>query len=524
MGRYIVILLSLLFAAPAAAEWREASSRHFIVYSEGSEESVRAFATKLERFHQAMNRVQGAQDEDLGAASRLTVYVVPDLNGVRRLARAPASSPIAGFYVARAGGSIAVTPRRSGEGDETDLKAETILLHEYTHHMMRQRMSGAIPVWYNEGFAEFGSTARFEKNGDVGIGMPPVHRAYGLFSDSALSVQHLFDAANRKLTQEEQEATIYGRGWLLTHYLAFEKSRNGQLSAYLKAINSGQDSLEAAKAAFGDLKKLDRELRDYLMKRRISYVLVEAAGIEPGPVTVRTLRPGEAAIMPMRMRSNLGVTSTEAKGVAKEMRAAAAPYANDPAVQAALAEAEFDAQDLDAAEAAADRSIAADPQNIDALLYKARVLIARAEKEENSASLFKEARRLIAKANRTDPDNPKPLILFYSSFANEGVAATANAVKGLVHAQAVAPHDMNLRMMVARQHLIDGKAAEARAMLKAPAYDPHGGGLKKAASAILAKLDEAGPKAALDTWDSLGSKEAEEEEEEETAKKKSGTR
>ena len=41
MYRLIALLLSLFAAAPAAAKWREASSRHFVIYSEESADSLR---------------------------------------------------------------------------------------------------------------------------------------------------------------------------------------------------------------------------------------------------------------------------------------------------------------------------------------------------------------------------------------------------------------------------------------------------------------------------------------------------
>lgn len=57
-------------------------------------------------------------------------------------------------------------------------------------------------------------------------------------------------------------------------------------------------------------------------------------------------------------------------------------------------------------------------------------------------------------------------------------------------------------MSAARQLLVDGKAAEARAALTPIAYDPHGGALGEAVAAILAQLDSGGARAALGAWDS----------------------
>jgi tetratricopeptide (TPR) repeat protein len=492
--------LALLLCIPSGlrAEWREAASSHFLVYSEGSEDDVRAFATKLERFDQAMRIRLNLRQEDVGPANRVVVYVVDDVGDVRRLGRFGAKADVAGFYTPRAGGSVAVTPRRSDGRGPFGLDPGRILLHEYSHHIMFENAAMAFPAWFREGFAEFYSTALFEKDGSIRFGAAANHRAFGLIGMNPLPIEILFDPTQRKLSPVEWEATIYGRGWLLTHYLMFAASRKGQLATYLNALNGGKGSLEAARTAFGDLKLLDKELKAYLMQKRIPAQTLSGDALKIEPVRVRTLRPGESAIMRLRMRSHVGVRRDDAVQVAAEMRAAAKPYPNDPAVQAALAEAEFDVHQLDAAEAAADRAIAADPKNSNALLYKARVRLERAAASaSDSAAPWKEARRHIAAANRADPDDPRPLILFYESFGRERAKPTRNAVEGLLHAFALAPSDRRLRLIAAHQYLLDGKAAEARAALAPLAYDPHGGAAAERVAAMIAKLDSEGTEAAL---------------------------
>jgi Flp pilus assembly protein TadD len=114
---------------------------------------------------------------------------------------------------------------------------------------------------------------------------------------------------------------------------------------------------------------------------------------------------------------------------------------------------------------------------------------------------WKAVRALIVKANRADPNDPRPLILYYRSFGEQGVAPARLAVDGLLQAFALAPQDLGLRMNAARQLLVDGKAADARRALAPIAYDPHGGALGQAISAVIAKLDSSGAKAALEAWD-----------------------
>ncbi len=502
---FLGMALALLAPTAARADWYEASSTHFRVFAEGRPETVRDFATRLERFDKGMRFLNGIADEDLGPANRVTVYVLPDVDSVRRLAHG--GNDVAGFYIPRAGGSVAFTPRRAGGGSRWDLDAETILLHEYSHHFMLENYATAVfPGWFVEGFAEFNATASFDPDGSVRFGVLALHRAYELSVTESMPIETLFGSEAGRKASTPGSAMIYGWGWLLTHYLTFEPSRRGQLTAYLGALRSGKSGLEAARSAFGDLRQLDRDLKAYRKRGRFTYSSIPAAALPIGPVSVRPLRPGEAAVMQLRIRSDRGVSEKEAKELVAGMRRAAAPYPGDPAVQAALAEAEYDANNLDAAEAAADRAIAADPANVDALTYRGRVAMARAagSKDAVAAAVWNDVRRRMLAANKADPNDPAPFILFYDSFRAQGIAPTANAVKGLQRAFELAPQDQMLRMRVARQYLVDGKGAEARAILVPLAFDPHGGAMAEAIQAIVSKIDGDGAAAALAFWDSRG--------------------
>ncbi len=490
-------------AAPADAAWRQASTDHFVIYSEASAKELQAYATRLERYDQAMRYIRGLPDAKPSPANRLTVFVVPNLSSVKKL-YGKGGSGVAGFYTGRATGSVAVTPRSAGGGTQFDLDADIVLFHEYAHHFMMQNYPGVFPAWLIEGFAEFNSTARVEKDGSVGIGLPANHRAYSLAGYNPLPLEKMMTASSAELKPDQRDA-LYSRGWLLTHYLTFEPSRKGQLTAYLAALNKGTNSLDAAKAAFGDLAKLDKELVNYLHRSSLVYLKLTPDRIKIGPVEVRELNAAEASVMNVRIRSKRGVDDAEARALVPLARAAAAPHPKDVLAQVTLAEAEYDAGNLAEAEAAADRALAADPKSIEALIYKGRAKIAAAAAAKAvDAATWKEARKWIVAANRLEPDDPEPLLLYYSSFMEQGEQPTPTAALGLVRALELAPQDKGLRMMVARQHLIDGEAAQARAALAPIAYDPHAGEMGQAVSAVIAAIDHKGAKAALDAFEQLG--------------------
>lgn len=482
------LLALALSATPIAAhaDWYEASTGHFVVYSEQKPETLEKFAANLERFDKAVRIRLSQPDDPVGKANRVTVYVVDDTGDVAKLA---GDRGVAGFYRPRAGGSLAIVPRSAGSGEVGTLSAQAILLHEYAHHLMWSFWPHSVyPAWYVEGFAEFLGTAEFDKDGSVLFGTPPQYRGWGLLAGNALPIEKLLIADSLKLNDEQRDG-LYGRGWLLTHYLIYGgESRKGQLGGYMQAINEGKSPKEAA-AVFGDLRKLDKELERYKMGK-FPRLRILAKGLPIGEIAMRKLTPGEAATMNARIRTKNGVTAKTAPGVFEAARKAAAPYPNDPGAQLVLAETAYDVRDYATAEAAADRALAADPRAIDGYVYKAMARMGVAVKAgDRSKETWSAIRKIIASGNKLDPDDPEPLILYYRSFVEAHQPPTQNAKLGLTTAFALAPQDPGLRLNTATLYLRDGRKADARALLAPLAYQPHSQGLALLAGALIEMID-----------------------------------
>ena len=477
--RRFLPLLAILLATPAQAEWWEARTDHFIIYSESSQKNVRDFAEKLERFDQSMRSLQRIKPDDrLSDARKVTMYRSGDIKDIAVLAGAPGSG-VAGFYIPRASGPVAFVPAKEeirqrslyndpGSKAAQSLDAETVLFHEYVHHFMYRHFAAAYPSWYREGIAEAYSTMEFKDGGSFHIGNPPQARAQALFGGLNSSIKRML-----LTSQKPDMEDVFGRytfGWLLTHYLTFEPSRQGQLMTYLKLINSGMAMSEAAEKAFGDLGRLQSDVESYLHKRPLPGAMVKPAGYSPPAVALRALGPDEAAIMKVRSRSKVGVNKKTAKDVAADARAIGARYPNSYLVQLSLAEAELDAENFDAAERAADAAIAVRPDSAEALYYKGSILLERAKADPK---YFAEARKWFVKANRADPDHPGPLIGNFLTYSRAKQAAPETTLIGLERAYSLAPYDADLRLMLAGQLLSEQKGDIARDLLIPLALSPH---------------------------------------------------
>jgi Flp pilus assembly protein TadD len=407
----------------------------------------------------------------------LTVYVVSGLTEVRRLYSGSTDfSGVAGFYMPSIAGPVAFVPGKTGS---FDLDAMAILFHEYTHHFTFRNFSTPYPTWYAEGFAELMSTVRFDSNGDITVGLMPREREHGLTrANVRIPIEVLLAPPKDYKFDLRSMDVFYGRSWLLAHYLNFSDARMDQLPVYLKALGGGTPSLEAAKTAFGDLSVLDRELDNYVRQIGLKAVRLGASQTQAGSISVRALSAGEAAMMPVRMASKRGVTKETAQTVVVDARRLAAPYANDPRVQDALAEAEFDAGNDALAEAAADRALAADPDDRVAMLYKGQVQMRREQ--------WADARGWFLMANRVAPNDPQALQLYYRSFLAQGTQPSATAITALGRAFALMPEVQALRFMYARQILRDGDGNAARTLLAPLAFGPHARSDNPAAKAIAA--------------------------------------
>lgn len=477
-------------AVPAQAAWHEAKSKHFIIYADDNPKSLTAFATRLEQFDQAARALLQRQDPPVGDGNRVTIYVLPTDADVRKLA-GETGGFLSGFYTGRVEGSLVYVPKRLSAGDQTS--RDTVLYHEYSHHLMMQQLDQPYPEWYVEGFAEFLSTPVFNRDGSVGLGRVPQHRGWGLFNGQRLPIEALLGQTYGDITKlpTEQRESIYGRGWLLVHYLVMEPSRKGQLERYILRVSAGTSPLQAAQAAFGDLKRLDKDLEAYLNRSRVQYFIVGAGRVHPSPVDVRPLTPGGSEMILLRARLKNGVASSAREALAAEIRVIAQRYPQDELVQSTLAEAELDAEHAAAAEAAADRAIRSNPRNTEALVLKGRAIALRARDADadEREKLFNAARAQFLAANKVDTEDPEPLMQFYKTFVSEGVRPTDNALAALHYASDLAPQDLGLRVNSAIAYLNEGKLKEARRTLIPVAYSPHGGGAAAMAKRMIARID-----------------------------------
>jgi Protein of unknown function (DUF1570) len=265
----LVACLLLSVAPAAAAEWVRVETPNFIVYGEPGERRVREVAEEFERFREALARVIP------GAA---TPAPVPTVVVVFRSARSfePYRPRFNGRPV-KLGGyffsseDMNIVALADGDRDE----ALRTIFHEYVHLVIGNASQG-MPLWLNEGLAEYYST--FEVDGDgkrALIGRVIPSHLQLLNQRRLLTVPELLavETASVDYNEGERQSLFYAQSWALVHMLVSgTTNRAPLLSQYARLVSDGTPSLDAWQRVFGD-RNVTRELERYVAQDVMKGVL-----------------------------------------------------------------------------------------------------------------------------------------------------------------------------------------------------------------------------------------------------------
>ena len=482
MGAAALVVLP----ASAWAEWFEIRTDQFIVYSEADRDEAVEFAQLLEKYDRAMRVTQNIPFAPAKSdAQRVTVFHWGDGNDIAELATGSRRAGVRGFYIPRAGQPVAFSPaegqsvRQAGSRQHRDRRTQldrrSVLLHEYAHSFMLQHFPATYPQWYVEGFAEFYSQIDFLEDGSFHLGNPPQYRGDFLRRGPTYHIEQLFDTSSK--IDGMDQANWYSTGWLTLHYLTFAQDRRGQLADFLARIQKGERSLDAAKAAFGDLGRLNSDIRSYLKGDLLGYN-IKPANFDDPTVNVRELSDAEEAVIEYRMRSWRGVDEKEARSIQSALESRADLSTDSVLVAMTLAEAEFDAKNWDAAERAAKRALEINPSHSKASLYLGRISAKRAEEADEAQAgsgkpWWDKARAFYLDAVAADRNDPLPLYEYYQSFRDADEEPSEQALIALENAYVLAPYDMGVRGTLVRQLAEEGKALLAADLVTPLVFAPH---------------------------------------------------
>lgn len=267
--------------------WIGVTVDEFTIVGNGSEREVRDVAANLVRLRDALSLVTRLK---VRSPLPTKVYVFHDERSFapyRDAAMGRPSEHTGGVFLPRRDGNYVVL-HTGGPAS-----SRRIINHELIHHFVRNTL-GSLPVWLNEGLAEFYST--FESDGVMAsVGRPREDHILLLRKESMMPLAELFaiDEKSPAYHEGNRRGLFYAQSWLLTHNLLIgDPVRADGLGVFLKRLAADKSSSEALGEAYGVTEQdLERELRAYLRRQTLQYVrfsvseLKSADAAVPAPLT-----------------------------------------------------------------------------------------------------------------------------------------------------------------------------------------------------------------------------------------------
>ena len=294
LGLSAASLCSVSHAGPD--QWVEVRSQHFRVLTDSNEKEGRRLADQFERMRWVFQTLFPKANVDPAAP----IIVLAAKNEKVFLSAAPASffakgeAKWAGYYLYTQDKNY-ILMRLDAENEQHPFAT---VYHEYTH----MQFSGSaewMPIWLNEGLAEFMQNTQFLGK-DVELGQPSVDDILYLRQNRLIPLDVLFkvDASSPYYHQEQKVSVFYSEAWALTHYLMVtgREKHVPLLDNYMTLMSQHEDPVTAAEKAFGNLKQLQTALESYISSGDYKqFVLSSAAApIDESSYKVKALTQIEA--------------------------------------------------------------------------------------------------------------------------------------------------------------------------------------------------------------------------------------
>jgi tetratricopeptide (TPR) repeat protein len=299
MRRRIVFLSCLALSLSASARdsvdhWVELRSQHFVVLTDSNEKQARRVASQFERMRAVFQLLMPAASDTTG--SPIVVLAVKDKKGFQSLEPevylAKGQLDLAGYFL-RAPDKNYIIARLDAQGDHPF----ATVYHEYTHYMVRNT-SEWIPLWMNEGLAEFYQNTEL-RDKDVLLGEANVDDILYLRQNRLLPLTTLLkvDQSSPYYHDEQKGSVFYAESWALMHYIEITDAQKNttHLQDYAKLLIRKEDPVVAAQHAFGDLNQLQNDLNRYIAQGQFMlFKMNKTVAVDESTFQVRPMETADA--------------------------------------------------------------------------------------------------------------------------------------------------------------------------------------------------------------------------------------
>lgn len=301
-----MLLACLSFAGPASAlpgkpdGWSRVETDHFLFFSGASERTTRHIAANLERLRSILAELNPGTV--LSSDRPLYLYVFDSNSALTPYKPLYQGKPanVGGYFLQQTQADYLVMQTQIGQD------IERLLYHEYLHFVLGTNYS-SVPLWLNEGMAEFYSTFQSgETTADIGRAIPD--HILMLRQSPLIPLSQLFamDSSSKDYNEGYRQGIFYAESWALVHYLLLgNPERRPQTFQFFQEVVRGRPVTESFRNAFHATEaQIERELRDYLRRELFNYVQFPVKPesevtirLEPLPQEELLTRLGELLLM-----------------------------------------------------------------------------------------------------------------------------------------------------------------------------------------------------------------------------------
>lgn len=435
-------------------------SAQFEIFSTMSVEKTKALALELERFHALIYATTNAPKVPPVVPTRIFAFK----RNSDYLKYGPRGS--AGVFVPGVRENNILLADYSQR-----LSASEIILHEYVHFVLRNAATTRYPSWYDEGFAEFLSTARTYKDDQVALGAFPKARLSAFQYLEWVPLKRIISANSFLDLRGRARGMFYPESWALVHYLFLDRESTGrpvgeEIEDYLNQVRSGTEPATAFESAFGETTdSASRNIQNILERRKLRVIAIptESLDYDRTEPSVRSLSPGEVAYW----HGKLGFLRGRWEQSEENFRIAVEERPTDSRAWAGLGDALKFQERYDDAGPAFERSIELDADSALNQLDYAEFLehVAReSEFGEERTRLLAEARAAYQRSRELDDSIPETLAMHGRSYTAEGEKAAVGYAMAL-EALKMMPASQILLGNMAELSLAVGRETEAREWL-----------------------------------------------------------
>jgi tetratricopeptide (TPR) repeat protein len=258
---FFAIALSVQLTVQAKDTWISVHSRNFQLVGNAGEKDIRQVANRLEQFRTVFALLFPAMK--LNSPVPTTVIVFKSDSSYKPFKVNP---NVTGYFQPGEDTNYITLTTEKSFGDQP----YRTIFHEYVHLLVENTMGATVPLWFNEGLAEYYSTFDItDENRKVILGDLVRNHVLYLRDQKLLPLRTLFavDYKSPYYNERNKMNIFYAESWMLTHYLlqGDSQKRRPQLARFVDLIRSKLTVDEAFQQAFQiSLDGFEKDFRSYV--------------------------------------------------------------------------------------------------------------------------------------------------------------------------------------------------------------------------------------------------------------------